>query len=123
MTSDETQPSTSTLWKKCQAVAKSAGTEVIQKVLWLYFAAESPGTPRWAKTTIYGALAYFILPLDALPDFLPGVGYVDDLGVLATAVAAVLVHINEDVKQAARKKMEEWGMTAPSPGHTSPPVG
>ena len=65
-------------WAKLAAVAKSVGREVIEKALWLYYAAQRPDVPLWAKTTIYSALAYFILPIDLIPDFLPG-GYVDDL--------------------------------------------
>ena len=53
---------------------------MIQKALWLYYAAQRPQTPIWAKTTIYAALGYFILPVDIIPDLIPGAGYVDDLG-------------------------------------------
>ena len=48
--------------------ALAAGREVVEKVLWLYYASRRPDVPRWAKLTIYAALAYFILPLDAIPD-------------------------------------------------------
>ncbi|WP_211605080.1 YkvA family protein [Vreelandella arcis] len=47
----------------------------------------------WAKTTIYGALGYFISPVDAIPDLAPIVGYADDIGVLAGALAMVAAHI------------------------------
>jgi uncharacterized membrane protein YkvA (DUF1232 family) len=64
--------------------------------------------PRWAKLTIYAALAYFVLPLDAIPDLIPGVGYVDDLGALGTALLTVASYVNDDVKQRARQRMTQW---------------
>lgn len=95
-------------WDKVVNYAKVAGAEVIEKALWLYYAAQRPETPAWAKTIIYGALGYFIFPVDAIPDAIPVVGYADDLGVLAAAIATVVMFINDDVKAAARTKMREW---------------
>lgn len=95
-------------WSKIVKYAKKAGHGVIEKALWLYFSAQRPDTPIWAKTTIYAALAYFVLPIDAVPDALPVVGFTDDLGVLAGALAAVSMYINEDVKNQATEKMADW---------------
>jgi uncharacterized membrane protein YkvA (DUF1232 family) len=95
-------------WDKIISFAKTAGKEVIQKALWLYYAAENPKTPTWAKTVIYGALGYFIFPVDAIPDISPVVGYADDLGVLAAAIATVTVYINEEVKAQAAQKLNDW---------------
>ncbi|HCL3894797.1 TPA: DUF1232 domain-containing protein, partial [Pseudomonas aeruginosa] len=74
----------------------------------LYYAAQTPQTPAWAKATIYGALGYFILPVDAIPDVLPGVGYTDDLGIIAAAITAVSMYITEDVKRQASQKLQDW---------------
>lgn len=74
----------------------------------LYYAAQSPQTPTWAKTTIYGALGYFILPIDLIPDLIPVVGYTDDLGVLIVAIAAVSAYINEDVRKQVADKLTSW---------------
>ena len=65
-------------WDKVVKFAKTAGREVIEKALWLYYAAQQPNTPLWAKTAIYGALGYFISPIDAIPDITPVIGYADD---------------------------------------------
>lgn len=100
--------SDSSFWEKVSGYAKSAGKEVIEKALLLYYAAQRSETPVWAKTTVYGALAYFISPIDAIPDIAPVIGYVDDLGVLAAAVSAISIYINSDVKKDARDKMEDW---------------
>jgi uncharacterized membrane protein YkvA (DUF1232 family) len=100
--------SDSSFWDKVGGYAKTAGKEVIEKSLFLYYAAQKPETPVWAKTAIFGALAYFISPIDAIPDIVPVVGYVDDLGVLGAALASVSAYIDEDVKKTARRKMDDW---------------
>jgi uncharacterized membrane protein YkvA (DUF1232 family) len=100
--------SESRLWDKLVAYARAAGKKVIYEVLQLYYAAQSPGTPVWAKSTIYGALGYFISVLDAIPDFTPVAGYSDDLGVLALAIAVVSAHVTPEVKARAAAKMREW---------------
>lgn len=95
-------------WDKVLAFAKTAGREVIEKALWLYYAAQTPQTPAWAKGTIYGALGYFILPLDAVADLTPLVGFTDDLGVLAFAVTTVAMYITDEVKAQAARKILDW---------------
>lgn len=95
-------------WEKVKKFALQAGKEVIEKALWLYYAAQQPGTPVWAKTIIYGALAYFISPIDAIPDITPIVGYTDDLGAIAAAIGMVSMHIDDNVRTNAKNKLEEW---------------
>lgn len=95
-------------WDKVKHFALKAGREVIEKALWLYYAAQQPGTPTWAKTVIYGALAYFVLPVDAVPDAIPVAGFTDDLGALAAALGAVAMYVTEDVKRMAAERMREW---------------
>jgi uncharacterized membrane protein YkvA (DUF1232 family) len=107
---DEYTPSYSeeSFWDKLLRYAKAAGAEVIERALQLYYAAQDPATPAWARTVIYGALGYFIFPVDAIPDSIPAVGYVDDLGVLAAAIAAVAMYITPEVKQKAKQKLQDW---------------
>jgi uncharacterized membrane protein YkvA (DUF1232 family) len=62
-------------------------------------AGECDHAAAWARTRIYGALAYFVLPFDAVPDFLPGAGYADDLGVLAFALFTVASYVDADVRR------------------------
>lgn len=95
-------------WDKLKKFAKVAGKEVIEKALFLYYAAKQPNTPLWAKTTIYGALAYFISPIDMLPDLTPLLGYTDDLSILAAALVTVASYITDEVKQQAKDKMQTW---------------
>jgi uncharacterized membrane protein YkvA (DUF1232 family) len=95
-------------WQKLRQFAVLAGRNVVEKVLTLYYAAQRPETPLWAKMVIYSSLAYFILPTDALPDFMPFVGYSDDLGTLASAMVTVAMSITPEVKTVARQKVQEW---------------
>lgn len=95
-------------WDKLKHYAKKAGKTVVETALKLYYASRDPDTPLWAKTTIYGALAYFISPLDAIPDILPLTGYTDDLGILAAAVTAVAAHIKPEHVEKAREQIKNW---------------
>lgn len=104
----EKQYSEKSFWGKLKKFAKTAGKEVVEKALQLYYAAKSPKTPLWAKSTAYGALGYFIMPLDAIPDTIPAAGYSDDLGVLTAAIATIAFYIDQDVKDKAEQKMTEW---------------
>jgi len=61
-----------------------------------------------AKVIIIGALGYFISPVDAISDFIPVVGYADDLGVLTLAIATVAAYITYNVKAQAHEKLTEW---------------
>lgn len=95
-------------WDKLKRYALGAGREVVEKALLLYYAMQEEKAPAWAKATIAGALGYFIVPLDAITDLTPVVGYADDLGVLALAIAAVAAYINDDVRAKAADKMHDW---------------
>ena len=88
--------------------AKVAGAEVVERALQLYYAAQDPQTPAWAKAVIYGALGYFIFPVDAIPDAVPAVGFSDDLGVLVAALASVAMYITPAVKEQARVRIRDW---------------
>lgn len=104
----EAEYSEAGFWDKIKVSAKAAGRDVIGKALLLYYAARSPETPAWAKTTIIGALGYFISLIDAVPDLTPVLGYTDDLGVLALALATIASYITDDVRASAEAKLGEW---------------
>jgi uncharacterized membrane protein YkvA (DUF1232 family) len=77
-----------------------------QETVALYFCLLDPKTPMWVKGAVAAALAYFILPLDAIPDLLPLVGLGDDAGVLAATVTAVAGYITDEHRAKARAWME-----------------
>ena len=57
-----------------------AGQSVIYASLLLFYVLQRPDVPKRVKIIVIGALAYFIAPIDAIPDFIAGIGYTDDLG-------------------------------------------
>jgi uncharacterized membrane protein YkvA (DUF1232 family) len=67
----------------------------------LYFCLIDPKTPIFVKATIAGALAYFISPIDAIPDFIIGLGFTDDAGVIATTLATVARYITDEHRHQA----------------------
>lgn len=95
---------------KLTAAVRRAGSEAIRHALQLYFAARSPDTPAWARSVIYGALAYFISVFDAVPDFTPVMGYTDDLSVLAAAVATVATYVGPEERRKARAVLARLGL-------------
>lgn len=96
------------LMNKLTAVAKKAGIKAVYAVLLLYYALQSPQTSTKDKSIIYGALGYFILPLDLVPDFIPLAGFGDDLGALVWALSRVLANITDEVREKARLKLRDW---------------
>lgn len=103
----EKEYSESGLWDKIGAVAKKAGSKVIYCVLLLYYALQSPNVSITDKAKIVGALGYFILPIDMIPDFMIPLGYGDDLAVLLYLIHS-LSYIDNGVKESAKKKLKEW---------------
>ena len=67
-----------------------------------YYCAFDKDTPLGVKATLVAAIAYFVLPLDAIPDVLPVIGFTDDAAVLATAIKLVADNIRPAHREAAR---------------------
>ena len=87
-------------WDK---VRQTAGrVPFVDQAVAVWFCARDPATPFRVKAILMGALAYFVLPFDVVPDLLAGLGYADDLAVLTAAVRAVLPHITEEHRAKAR---------------------
>jgi uncharacterized membrane protein YkvA (DUF1232 family) len=97
--------SESGLLGKLSKVAKKAGQKIVYAVMLLYYVIQSPEISKGDKATIIGALGYFILPLDLLPDFIPLVGFTDDLSAILLALHAVWKNITPDVKAKASAKV------------------
>ncbi|MCJ8149701.1 YkvA family protein [Shinella sedimenti] len=72
-----------------------------------YYCALDPRTPRRVRGTLLGALAYFVMPVDIIPDFLAMVGFTDDIAVLTAAFAAVRGHVRDDHYVAADKALAD----------------
>ena len=86
---------------------KKAGQKLVYAALLLYYVLKSPVVTKGDKTKIVGALGYFILPLDILPDFIPVVGFTDDLSAILLALHAVWKNITPEIKAMAAAKASE----------------
>ncbi len=75
------------------------------ELLAAYYCAFDKDTPLTVKATLVGALAYFVLPVDAIPDVLPVIGFTDDAAVLATATKLVAGAIRPEHREAARNAL------------------
>nr|WP_194164686.1 YkvA family protein [Microvirga thermotolerans] len=71
-----------------------------------FYCATDPATPKRVKVILMGAIAYFVLPTDAVSDFLPLLGFADDAAVLATAIAQVAGAITEEHRAKAKRALD-----------------
>jgi uncharacterized membrane protein YkvA (DUF1232 family) len=87
-------------WKKLRRFATQL--PFAEDLLAAYYCALDRDTPVQIKAALLGALAYFVLPFDAIPDMLPVLGFADDAAVLATALRLVASHMRPEHREAAR---------------------
>ncbi|MGF1480862.1 MAG: YkvA family protein [Cyanophyceae cyanobacterium] len=69
----------------------------------MYYCLIDPQTPVYTKGTIAAALAYFVSPVDAIPDVIAGLGFTDDASVIATVLATVSTSITDEHRQKAEE--------------------
>lgn len=81
----------------------------IEDALAAYYCATDGKTPMFVKAVLMGALAYFIIPYDVIPDFIPGLGFTDDAAILATAISAVRSALRPEHFDAARAFLKKEG--------------
>ena len=78
-----------------------------EDLLAAWFCARDPATPRRVRLTLLAALGYFVLPIDALPDIMPILGFTDDAAVIAAALAAVAGSITPEHREKAKTALAE----------------
>ncbi|WP_407177844.1 YkvA family protein [Bradyrhizobium sp. STM 3562] len=77
-----------------------------EDLLAAYYCAFDKETPRHVQVALLGAIAYFILPFDFIPDVMPVLGFTDDAAILATAIRMVAAHITPEHREAARAALK-----------------
>ncbi len=87
----------------------AAKVPFIEEVVAGYYCALDPATPARTRYILFGALAYFVMPLDWVPDFLMVFGFTDDIAVLTAAISAVRSSMRDVHFAAARKMLAEPG--------------
>lgn len=78
-----------------------------ENALSLYYAAMDKATPAWSRRIALAALAYFVIPVDLIPDALVIAGYTDDATILAMAVAALAKHVTPEHTARAKAWLED----------------
>lgn len=93
--------------EKIASVAKKAGGIIIYPALLLYNVLKSPQTPLQDKMFIMAPLAYFILPADIIPDFIAGMGLVDDGLAIIKSLQTISSSITIEIQEATKLQCEE----------------
>ncbi len=92
-------------WPKLARVASKL--PFAEDLLAAYYCAFDRQTPMQVRMILLGALAYFVMPFDAIPDMLPILGFSDDAAMLAAAIKVTMDSIKPEHRDAARRKLAE----------------
>lgn len=90
-------------WRAAKRVANNV--PFMEELVAAYYCALDKDTPWRVKGILFGALAYFILPADLIPDILLGLGFTDDIAVLTAAITSVSANIKPAHRKAAKKAL------------------
>ena len=101
-----TPPDERRFWGKVRRVL--ARIPFAEDLVASYYCALDRDTPAYVRAVLFGALAYFLLPTDMVPDLLAGIGFTDDASVLAAALAAVGRHLQPKHRAQARQSLEHF---------------
>ena len=97
------------LWERIKEYAMKVGRVAVRPVLLLYYVMRSDETPWKDKLTIFGALAYLVLPVDLLDSKrLPIIGWLDEITSLAVAIKGVSKYITPEMEAKADKILDHW---------------
>ena len=98
-------------FKKIAEVPIQAGCSVIRSAITLYALLVESDVPVWAKVSVVAALAYFICPIDAIPDFLPG-GYMDDFSAMTLLLGQLHSYIDSNIRDRVEKLLPTYCITS-----------
>ena len=93
-------------WRTARKAARHI--PFMEDVVAAYYCALDQQTPLRVKGILLGALAYFVLPTDSIPDIILGLGFTDDVAVLSAAIAAVRAHLTPAHRLAAREALSKF---------------
>lgn len=95
-------------WDVLKRHSKVIGRELVYRILQLYYVMLEGNVSLQNKLVVVGALVYLVLPVDAIPDFIPVYGWADDAAVIMQASIAVADSIDERICNLAETKCEEY---------------
>jgi uncharacterized membrane protein YkvA (DUF1232 family) len=91
-------------WQKLKATCRKI--PFIDDLTAVYYCAMDPTTPLHVKAILFGALAYFVVPFDIVPDFIALLGFADDAAVLYAAIRTVLPHLKPEHRDRAKEALD-----------------
>ena len=92
------------LWRKLMRMA--ARVTFADQLVAAWYCAKDPATPMHARAVLLGALAYFLLPADAIPDIIAAVGFTDDASVIAAVLGTFAAYVTPEHREAARRRLD-----------------
>lgn len=102
---DDNQRAGRAFWPKLRRFA--VGLPFVEDLLAAYYCALDRETPRHVQAALFGAIGYFVLPFDAIPDMVPLLGFTDDAAALAAVIRLVAAHITPDHREAAKRAISQ----------------
>ena len=90
-------------WRKL--LREAANIPFLEQVLTAHYCAFDRQTPLYVKAVLLGAIAYFVVPTDLIPDYIPLIGYTDDAAVVGAAIKIVATHIKPEHRAAAQRTL------------------
>jgi uncharacterized membrane protein YkvA (DUF1232 family) len=98
-------------WRKLKAAVRHI--PFAEDAVAAYFCAFDPATPTRVRAMIFAALAYFVVPTDMIPDFLPALGFTDDAAVLALTLQLIASHMRPEHRVTAQKALAAFDPARP----------
>jgi uncharacterized membrane protein YkvA (DUF1232 family) len=93
------------LWRKLLRVA--ARISFADSLVAAWYCAVDAATPMHVRGVLLAALAYFVLPADAVPDIVAGIGFTDDAAVLAAVLGTFARHVTPEHRAQANRRLDE----------------
>jgi uncharacterized membrane protein YkvA (DUF1232 family) len=93
------------LWRKLLRVA--ARISFADQLVAAWYCAVDAATPMHVRGVLLAALAYFLLPADAVPDIVAGIGFTDDAAVIATVLGTFARHVTAEHRAQASRRLDE----------------
>lgn len=93
-------------WRRLRRLVRHV--PLLDRSLAAYYCARDPETPLYARCALFGAIGYFLMPFDLIPDFIPGIGHIDDAAVMLLALRLVAHRITPEHKARGRARLARF---------------
>jgi uncharacterized membrane protein YkvA (DUF1232 family) len=100
------RPGRTGAWRRLRRLIRHI--PLIDRTVAAYYCARDPETPLYARGALFFAIAYFIMPFDLIPDFIPFVAHIDDAVVMLLALRLVAHRITPAHQESAQRRLAAW---------------